>query len=54
MRRRRSNLFNDLIALRYPRLVARRESMRVTSLAHAIRANRITVEEALSQLRGIA
>jgi hypothetical protein len=47
-----SNLVNDLVACRLPMAVARAEAIRVTELARAYVAKRLTIEQLRSQLRG--
>lgn len=50
----RNNLVADLTALRAPVAIARAEAQRATSLAHAIRAGRMTLEEAVALHWGVA
>lgn len=49
-----NGLVNDLIGLRFPKMVARDEAIRVTALANDVKAKRITLADALAQLRGEA
>jgi hypothetical protein len=51
-RQTRSHLVADLTALRVPLAVARAEAVRVTLLAQAVAAGRMSLTEARSQLRG--
>lgn len=53
-RRTQSHLVADLTALRVPAAIARAEAVRVTTLAHAVRAGRLSLEDAIAQLRGEA
>lgn len=49
-----ANLVNDLVALHFPVMAARRAAMRVKALASAVDDGRITLAEARAQLRGEA
>lgn len=49
-----ANLVSDLVALRFPIMVARHAAMRVTALRDAVAAGRLSLPEARAQLRGEA
>lgn len=49
-----ANLVSDLVALRFPIMIARREAMRSKALAHDVFAGRISLADARAQLRGAA